>query len=98
MPGAFPLAGASPNNKPPRYAALYSSRSYSGLVTNRSPLRSAGSAYEERYLGTRSDALIDGGNCEITPKLTLARRPGNPVYNSNTSVSYTHLDVYKRQP
>ena len=91
MPGAFPLAGASPNNKPPRYAALYQSRSYSGLVTNRSPLRSAGSAYEERYLGTRSDALIDGGNCEITPKLTLARRPGNPVYNSNT---FTNVDFF----
>jgi hypothetical protein len=91
MPGAFPLAGASPNNKPPRYAALYTSRSYSGIVSNRSPLRSAGSAYEERYLGTRSDALIDGSNCEITPKLTLARRPGNSVYNSNT---FTDVDFF----
>jgi hypothetical protein len=41
-------------------------------------------------LGTRGDALIDGSNCEITPKLTLARRPGNSVYNSNlfTGVDY----------
>ena len=84
MPGDFGKLGAQPTNKPQRYVCLYSGRSYSGLVTNRSPLRSAGSAYEERYLGTRTDALIDGGNCEITPRLTLARRPGNPVYNSST--------------
>jgi hypothetical protein len=77
------LAGASPD-KPPKYVPLYQSRYWTGLYTQRSPLRSAGSAYEERYLGSRCDALIDGSNCEITPKLTLARRPGNPVYNSNT--------------
>jgi hypothetical protein len=83
MPGGFQLGGAPPQ-KNPRYVALYNSRYWSGYSTNRSPLRSAGSAYEERYLGTRADSIIDGSNCEITPKLTLARRPGNPVYNSNT--------------
>lgn len=83
MAGSLLLAGAQPQ-KQPRYAPLYTSRFWTGLVTNRSPLRSAGSAYEERYLGTRGDALIDGSNCEITPRLTLARRPGNPVYNSQT--------------
>jgi len=83
MTGSLQLAGAQ-SQKPPRYAPLYTSRFWSGLNTNRSPLRSAGSAYEERYLGTRGDALIDGSNCEITPRLTLARRPGNPVYNSST--------------
>ncbi len=83
MAGAIQLAGGS-TDKPPRYVPLYQSRWYSGIVTQRSPLRSVGSAYEERYLGSRGDALIDGSNCEITPKLTLARRPGNPVYNSNT--------------
>lgn len=90
MANAFQLAGAQPQ-KNPRYVPLYTSRFWSGLVTNRSPLRSAGSAYEERYLGTRGDALIDGSNCEITPRLTLARRPGNPVYNSN---SFTGVDAF----
>jgi len=90
MAGSLQLAGAQAGNKAPRYAPLYTSRYYSGLCTQRSPLRSAGSSYEERYLGTRGDALIDGSNCEITPKLTLARRPGNSVYNSNlfTGVDY----------
>lgn len=83
MAGSLQLAGAQ-SNKPPKYASLYSGRWYSGIVTQRAPLRSAGSMYEERYVGSRGDALIDGGNCEVTPKLTLARRPGNSVYNSNT--------------
>jgi len=83
MAGSLQLAGAQPN-KPPKYAALYTSRFWSGYSTNRSPLRSAGSAYEERYVGVRGDALIDGKNCEISPRLTLVRRPGNPVYNSQT--------------
>ena len=91
MAGSLQLAGAQPGNKPPRYAPLYTSRYWSGLVTQRSPLRSAGSSYEERYLGTRGDAFIDGSNCEITPKLTLARRPGNPVYNSN---NFTSVDAF----
>jgi hypothetical protein len=83
MAGSLQLAGASVD-KPPRFVPLYQSRFFTGLYTQRSPLRSAGSAYEERYLGSRGDSIIDGSNCEITPKLTLARRPGNPVYNSNT--------------
>ena len=91
MAGGLQIAGAAVSNKAPRYAPLYTSRYFSGLVTQRSPLRSAGSSYEERYLGTRGDALIDGSNCEITPKLTLARRPGNAVYNSN---SFTAVDAF----
>lgn len=90
MAGSLQLAGAQ-SDKPPRYASLYQSRYFSGLNTQRSPLRSAGSSYEERYLGTRADALIDGSNCEITPKLTLARRPGNTVYNSN---NFTAVDAF----
>lgn len=47
-------------------------------------MRSAGSAYEERYLGTRVDALIAGSNIELSNRLTPIRRPGNSVYNSQT--------------
>src|ERR1700677_777233 len=90
MAGSLQIAGGQ-TQKAPRYTPLYSGRWYSGLVSQRSPLRSAGSAYEERYLGSRGDALIDGSNCEITPKLTLARRPGNLVYNSH---SFTAVDAF----
>jgi hypothetical protein len=95
MSGSLQLAGSQPQ-KPPKYACLYNNRYFSGLVTNRNPLRSAGSAYEERYLGTRADALIDGSNCEITPRLTLARRPGNPVYNSNTFGSVDNFYSFRQ--
>ena len=94
MAGSLQLAGGPPQ-KQPRYVPLYTSRFWSGLVTNRSPLRSSGSAYEERYLGTRSDSLIDGGNCEITPRLTLARRPGNPTYNSNSFSGVTSFYSFR---
>jgi hypothetical protein len=38
----------------------------------------------EAYNIRRHDTLIDGLNTEITSKLTLARRPGLSVYNSQT--------------
>ncbi len=94
MPGDLQLGGAQPQ-KPPRYVSLYSSRFWSGLNTNRAPIRSAGSAYEQRWIGSREDALIDGENCEISPKLTLFRRPGNPVYNSNTFGSVDAFYAFK---
>jgi hypothetical protein len=91
MAGSLQLSGGSPSNKQPRYAPLFQGRWVVGLVSQRSPLRSSASAYVERYIGGQSDALIDGSNCEITPKLTLARRPGNSVYNSNI---FTAIDAF----
>jgi hypothetical protein len=86
----FQLAGAQ-STKQSRMAPIYTSRFFTGLVTQKSPLRSAGSWYEERYFGTRSDSLIDGSNTEISNRLTLIRRPGNPPYNSNT---FTSVDYF----
>jgi hypothetical protein len=91
MAGSLQISGGVVSNKQPRYAPLFQGRWYTGLVSQRSPLRSAGSSYVERYIGTQADALIDGSNCEITPKLTLARRPGNSVYNSH---SFTAVDYF----
>lgn len=38
--------------------------------------------YEKFYSGSRFDALIGGSNMELTNRLTLQRRPGHLVYNS----------------
>jgi hypothetical protein len=86
----FQLNGAQPK-KPAHFAPIWNARFFTGLWTQRNPLRSAGSAYEERYLGTRGDALIDGSNIEITNRLTVARRPGNSVYNSQSFSSVDFL-------
>ena len=91
MPNQIGLAGGQPQ-KQTRFAPIYTGRWSSGLWTNRSPLRDANtSRQQERYSGPNGDALIDGLNTEITNRLTLARRPGNPVYDAN---SYNAVDSF----
>lgn len=78
------LSGASPQ-KPTKFAPLYTGRWSSGIWTNRSPLRDAAtSRIVEKFYGQAGDALIAGLNVEITNKLTLARRPGTSIFDSNT--------------
>jgi hypothetical protein len=60
-------------------------RYITGLWTQRNPLRDADVPYlyGKYYSATRFDSIIDGINREITARLTLARRPGLSVFNSN---------------
>jgi hypothetical protein len=91
MPNNLGLAGAQPQ-KQARFAPIFTSRFFSGLVTNRSPLRDATtSRIVEKFYGQAGDALIAGSNVELTTKLTLARRPGLSVYDSH---SYTVPDRF----
>lgn len=91
MANQLALAGAQAQ-KQTRFAALYTGRWSSGIWTNRSPLRDAATTrISEKYYGAAGDALIAGSNVEITPRLTLGRRPGNPIYDSN---SYTNVDRF----
>ena len=85
MPAQFPANGGQPQ-KPVKSAALYTGRFFFGLCTNRSPLRGMQTATMEKfYGGTSNDALIGGLNTEISNRLTLVRRPGNPVYLNPSS-------------
>ena len=73
------------SSKPVRYGILWQNRMSTGIWTQRSPLRDAASTrIEEEFYGARGDAMIDGLNTEISAKLTLIRRPGTSIYNSNT--------------
>lgn len=91
MPNTIGLAGGTPQ-KQVRFAPMKTGRWYGGLCTNRSPLRDATTnRITEKFYGAAGDALIDGSNVEITNRLTLARRPGNPVFDSN---SYTAIDRF----
>ena len=75
-------SGANPG-KQTKAAPIYTGRFFSGINTNRSPLRDAkGNRLQEKFYGPAGDALIDGSNVEITNKLTLGRRPGNPIYDT----------------
>jgi hypothetical protein len=91
LPNNLGLAGAQAQ-KQTRFDPLYTGRWSSGLWTNRSPLRDATtSRIVEKFYGASGDALIAGLNTEITNKLTLARRPGNSVFDSNT---WTNVDRF----
>lgn len=66
------------------FAPLFTNRIFTGLWTNRSALRDAATnSYQERYGMGRQDSILGGYNSELSPRLTLTRRPGSSVYNAN---------------
>lgn len=85
MPSPLQTSGAQ-LEKPPKYAPIATNRFWTGLWTNRSPLRDAATPYlyEKFYSGSRFESLLGGVNVELGPRLTVTRRPGNSVYNSQT--------------
>ena len=82
MANILQVSGAQPD-KPTKFTDIYTGRFFSGIWTNRSPLRDAASTrIEEKYYGARGDAMIDGRNVEVSNRLTLIRRPGNPIFEN----------------
>lgn len=79
-----PLAQAGALAEPSSFAALYTNRLFTGKWTNRNFLRDAATPflYEKFYSASRQDSIIGGVNRELSAKLTLIRRPGHTVYNS----------------
>lgn len=66
-----------------RFTPLWTSRFFTGLYTNRNPLRDAGTTRnEEKYYGARGDGFLAGINVELSQRLTPIRRPGTSIYNS----------------
>lgn len=76
-------AGSRPA-KQLRYAPIFTNRFFTGLWTQRNPLRDPSDRYSERYFGGRPEALLDGANIELTNRLTLARRPGVSKFSTAT--------------
>src|SRR5438309_6317287 len=73
------------------WVPLYSNRFFLGLWTNRNPLRSPiGVIYDSYYKLGGTDALIGGTNVEISDRLTVCRRPGNPA-GLSTFISSANL-------
>lgn len=82
--------------KPSKYKPIWTDRFFTGLFTNRSPFRSPLSTlYADGYNLGKSDTLIDGVNVELTPRLTLARRPGQvPFSTANTTIANTFYSFH----
>jgi hypothetical protein len=80
------MASPLPQTDGSRHAPLHTNRFMTGLWTNRNELRDAATPYlyEKFYSATHYDSLIGGLNAELTPKMTMARRAGHTIYNSQT--------------
>lgn len=69
--------------KPVRSVPLATSRFFTGLYTNRSLLRGPLDVlYTDFYKMGTTDVLNDGLNSELSTRLTMIRRPGNPAYSN----------------
>jgi hypothetical protein len=89
MPNQLQKVGAQPS-KPARYGVLWHNNFYLGIVTQRNPLHSFLQHIEEEFYGSQP-CLADGLNTEISTSLTLVRRPGSTVYNSQTFPAITRF-------
>lgn len=81
---ASPLETAGAQIQPTAAAALHTNEFFTGMWTQGNPLGSGAVPflYQKFYSAARFDRLIGGQNTEVTTRLTLARRPGNSVYNA----------------
>ena len=83
--------------KPTRYTPIFTSRFFTGLWTNRNPLRSPlGVFYAEGWHLGATDVLSDGLNVELSNRLTLIRRPGNIQYSTATIPSPNRFYSFQR--
>jgi hypothetical protein len=77
----FQTAGAQ--IEPSSAAPLHTNEFFTGMWTQGNPLGPGAVPYlyQKFYSASRYDRLLGGKNVEISTRLTLIRRPGNPVYN-----------------
>src|SRR5271156_1816036 len=87
MSNALQINGAQ-SEKQTKATPMYIGRNTTGIWTNRSPLRDANTGRtSEKWYGPAGDAMIAGSNVEVTNRLTLTRRPGNPQYDGANAYS-----------
>jgi hypothetical protein len=96
MANQLQIAGAQ-SEKPAKFASLFVGQIFSGLWTNRSQLRDAATPflYTKFYSANRNDSLIDGLNTELSERMTLVRRPGHSVYNSQSFPAIQSFSAFK---
>lgn len=80
---ANPLQAAGALSEQSNFAPLRTESIFTGLFTNRSVFRDGTTqALMAQYYGSRLDPIADGENTEISAHLTLRRRPGLNIYNT----------------
>src|SRR5258708_21148646 len=81
MASQLESAGAQVRN-PSRGKPIHIARMETGLFTNRNGLHEPVQFVISKFYGGYVDALIDGGNMEISNQLTLIRRPGLSAFST----------------
>lgn len=75
----------SKGSKETRYAPIFTDRFFVGYWSNRNPLRSPLSTlYADGWHLGGTDAIYSGTNVELSPRLTICRRPGNLPFSTVT--------------
>lgn len=77
-------SAGSQGNKQTRFAPIFINRHFTGLYTQRNPLRDPSDTIREKFYGGRPDALNAGTNVELSNRLTLVRRPGLSAFSAAT--------------
>jgi hypothetical protein len=77
-------ASGAVSENPTKYAPLVVNQIFTGYWPNGNPLRDRAVPflYQKFYQASRNEGLLDGNNTEVTTRMTLGRRFGNPVFNS----------------
>src|ERR1039458_7079342 len=96
MSSSLIQSGAVPKGGNSHRSALFNNQFFSGLYTNRNPLRDPATPFisSKFYSATRYEAIWDGLNTEVAPRLTLVRAPGHSVFNSSIFPALTDFYSY----
>lgn len=91
MANQFEVAGSQNPEKPHKVVPLATTKIFTGYWPNSAPYRDAAVPflYEKFYGASRNDKIADGHNVEVSPQMTLIRRPGTTIWNSNTFFNVT---------
>jgi hypothetical protein len=98
MANQFEIAGSQNPEKSHRTVPLATTKIFTGYWPNSAPYRDAAVPYlyEKFYGATRNDKIAFGLNVEVSPRMTLVRRPGNLNWNGNSWTNVTGF--YSFQP
>lgn len=81
----FEINGSQNPERPHKAVPLATTKIFTGYWPNSAPYRDAAVQYlyEKFYGASRNDKIAAGLNTEVSPHLTLIRRPGCNVWNTN---------------
>jgi hypothetical protein len=90
MPSPFTSIGGA-STEQSKYGTLLINEFFSGQYSNSNPLREAATPllYQRFYSGARYETIRSGSNIEVSPRLTLIRRYGNSLYNTQSFTNTT---------